>query len=472
MRNVSDKIKINQMSIPGTHDTMACDVTYPPAVRKFTQCQDMTLQEQLSAGVRLLDIRLRHFRNSFPIHHGPIFLNTNFAEVLKTVVDFLQRNPSEAIFMSYQKEHEDAENTKDFNQVFDEYIERYNKYYIHRNYDNIGTTMLKDIRGKIVFINFSNHGPIGYKEEEFIAENKYKGVTGTGLDWFRDNIVKASYLERLKKNIRSSQDDKTGINSYITYCSASDITVAGSLAMVGPREIANEVNPAMHSFLRGSREGRGGFGMVMFDFPSSGLIASVYKNNPRITGSSCFVNSWDADQFCLCKSGERISQFNSAHRNYFEDRQWDLKCQRIPNYIHTQVKESESNEWDGDFNWNKGVQIENKNQFLVGLKSHHSNQKEDRIYTALYTSSEHWKLTECSGWKSVNSWDEPMKVSLAHNEVIAALYSNHNNHREDRQWKIRTCTLVEVLESPQSTPQQRIRRILRLRKKPPPGWVL
>ena len=147
----------------------------------------------------------------------------------------------------------------------------------------------------------------------------------------------------------------------------------------------------------------------------------------------------------MCKQGERISQFNSNHHNHYEDRKWDLKCAKIPNYIPTQVKETGSNEWDGRFSWNYGIHIERNNQFLVGLKSFHSNRREDRIYTALYTSSSKWQLTKCSGWKWINSWDGPMNVFLKDFEVIAALYSYHSNRREDRRWAMRTCTLTCML---------------------------
>jgi len=167
------------------------------------------------------------------------------------------------------------------------------------------------------------------------------------------------------------------------------------------------------------------------------------KVSDRTThGAACTVNGWDAPQYCMCKQGERISQFNSNHHNRYEDRKWDLKCANIPNYIPTQVKESRSNGWDGVFSWNYGIHIERNNQFLVGLKSFHSNRREDRIYTALYTSSSKWQLTKCSGWKYINNWDGPMNVFLKDFEVIAALYSYHSNHREDRRWQMRTCTLA------------------------------
>ena len=134
-------------------------------------------------------------------------------------------------------------------------------------------------------------------------------------------------------------------------------------------------------------------------------------------------NGWDADQYCVCPKGHRISQFNSVHYNVKEDRQWDLKCTKIPNFIETSnsyPSSSTTNSWDGFFWWKGG-----SDAFLGGMKSYHSNSKEDRRYnyTMFYTRSDKWKLA--------NTWDGPIKVFLDDYEVIVQVFSIHNNHKED-----------------------------------------
>jgi len=153
-------------------------------------------------------------------------------------------------------------------------------------------------------------------------------------------------------------------------------------------------------------------------------------------------NGWDADQYCVCPKGHRISQFNSVHNNGKEDRQWDLKCTKIPNFIETSYSypsSSTTNIWDGVFWWKGG-----SDAFLVGMKSYHSNSKEDRRYTMFYTRSDKWKLERCSGWKLANTWDGPMKVFLDDYEVIVQVFSRHNNRKEDRLFYIKTCFLVHL----------------------------
>src|SRR5262245_8901574 len=48
---------LNQMSIPGTHDTMTAGFASNIALAPFAQTQDLELGAQLNAGIRFLDIR-------------------------------------------------------------------------------------------------------------------------------------------------------------------------------------------------------------------------------------------------------------------------------------------------------------------------------------------------------------------------------------------------------------------------------
>ena len=276
MKNVPDETKITEISIPGTHDTMA--FLHDNIAGRWIFTQDMTLKEQLEAGIRFLDIRLRHYRNSFPIHHDIVWLKTYFHQVLKTIVAFLESNPSEAIFLSYQEEHEAAENTKTFDTDFNEDIENYAKNFVFKDYAKpLKSTLLEDIRGKIVFINFHSDGPLGYRKGygQWISENQWEGAMKVerakhAMKKTRP-YVRATYLNNLKKNIVKAEEDKTGDKFYITYCSAADIDF-------GPRYIAYMVNINIFAYLA-SRQFSGDFGIVVLDFPAEEFITRIFNNN-------------------------------------------------------------------------------------------------------------------------------------------------------------------------------------------------
>ncbi|MFK7977734.1 MAG: hypothetical protein AB8C02_16510, partial [Halioglobus sp.] len=126
MASLDDNLKLSEISIPGTHDTMAdCPgvVCGPaPLPKDITQTQSMTLPQQLVSGIRALDIRLR-YQNvlsvianplspadcaeddgaeecAYFLYHGIIPMGTSFqANVMSVVTDFLVNNPSETIVM-------------------------------------------------------------------------------------------------------------------------------------------------------------------------------------------------------------------------------------------------------------------------------------------------------------------------------------------------------------------------------------
>lgn len=113
MSGLDGELYLSQLSIPGTHDSAATR-KYAPSCRdvNFCVCQSMTLVEQLDAGIRFFDIRLRHIEDNFAIHHGSVFLNRFFHQVMTDFRSFLGNNKEEVIIMSYQKAHTEEDTTR------------------------------------------------------------------------------------------------------------------------------------------------------------------------------------------------------------------------------------------------------------------------------------------------------------------------------------------------------------------------
>jgi 1-phosphatidylinositol phosphodiesterase len=66
MTDLKDNVLLSELSIPGTHDTMSF------YGGDAVQTQGMSLPNQLISGIRVLDIRCRNSRNTFPIYHGHV----------------------------------------------------------------------------------------------------------------------------------------------------------------------------------------------------------------------------------------------------------------------------------------------------------------------------------------------------------------------------------------------------------------
>ncbi|EJR80236.1 phosphatidylinositol-specific phospholipase C [Bacillus cereus] len=146
MSKINDDVRFSDLSIPGTHDTMS--IGYGGDI---AQTQSMSLNAQLDAGIRYIDIRCRYTDGSFAIHHGPIFLHSMFGDVLNITTQFLDNHPGETVFMRVKQEHSSVSNDI-FNQTLKEYIDRYPGYFFDsKNRTNTDPT-LREMRGKIVIL--------------------------------------------------------------------------------------------------------------------------------------------------------------------------------------------------------------------------------------------------------------------------------------------------------------------------------
>jgi 1-phosphatidylinositol phosphodiesterase len=147
MTSLKDDIRLSELSIPGTHDTMSrYGIDY-------VITQSMTLPIQLGSGIRVLDIRCRHWRDKFPIYHGSFFQNVWFNDVLQMAVNFLKDNPGETILMRVKEEYKPEGNTRTFEETFRlEYWNHYKAHMWQRKDDDDVNPTLGEMRGKIVIL--------------------------------------------------------------------------------------------------------------------------------------------------------------------------------------------------------------------------------------------------------------------------------------------------------------------------------
>jgi 1-phosphatidylinositol phosphodiesterase len=145
MSGIADDVALNRLSLPGSHDT--CAYTVEDSLAKT---QTATLAEQLTRGVRVLDIRCRHEDDVFHINHARIALGLMFDEVIAICAAFLARHPGECIVMSVKDECGDTHCTRRFEQTFASYVERQVaglRWYLGDTIPRLG-----DVRGSIVLL--------------------------------------------------------------------------------------------------------------------------------------------------------------------------------------------------------------------------------------------------------------------------------------------------------------------------------
>ncbi len=100
MARLEDQREINDLSIPGTHDSGATHSIADVAGK----CQSLDIETQLNIGVRFLDIRLQLVGDDFKVVHSFVDQRTDFSDVLDEITTFVSEHPTEFLFISIKED--------------------------------------------------------------------------------------------------------------------------------------------------------------------------------------------------------------------------------------------------------------------------------------------------------------------------------------------------------------------------------
>nr|WP_246045194.1 phosphatidylinositol-specific phospholipase C [Rhodococcus oryzae] len=279
MAGLPDAAGLAELSLPGTHDTMASGASV------FALTQDTDLPTQLRAGVRVVDIRTRHFRNVFPIHHGIEYLNSNFTDVVVALTDFLRAHPSEAIVMRLKEEDTPAENTRSYEDTLNWYIDenpgtrdrlREHLWRPSAGYSG-GLPSLGEARGKLVVLRSFDAiawpGP-RFGDASMAIQDTYEltGLADVGRKW---DLIRAQF-----ERARTVSPDLLFIN-HLSATGNPAALVTGTVPVTVARGVPGVVGilPRTQEYLETVGPGR--LGAVMADFPTSELVTEIIEQNFR-----------------------------------------------------------------------------------------------------------------------------------------------------------------------------------------------
>ncbi|XP_057495009.1 uncharacterized protein LOC130780072 [Actinidia eriantha] len=120
-----EKVRLNKIVWPGTHDSATNKIGIPFVSRPFAQCQSLSIYHQLVRGTRVIDIRVQEDRR---VCHG-ILLTYGVDVVLNDIKKFFSETQSEIIILEIRTEfgHEDPPE-------FDKYLEdQLGEFLIHQD---------------------------------------------------------------------------------------------------------------------------------------------------------------------------------------------------------------------------------------------------------------------------------------------------------------------------------------------------
>ena len=265
MRWLDPQVRVRDISIPGTHDSGAMY-----GITNFSINQSMTIPQQLSAGIRYLDIRLRHINNVFAIHHGEVYQQKMFGSVMADVTRFLDENPSEFVFMRVKEEYQPEGNTRSFEETFESYRKSYEKYIWRPTEQN---PKLSDVKGKIVFIqDFASniYSPVGLEYRSFDVQD----------DWSLSYLTAVGKKVKLVKDtLEAARNKKTNVIN----------NLAVSAPPATPELLAVSINPRVYDYLVSGPAQRY-TGILPMDFPADNLIGFLINSN-TVDCSTAYLDS-------------------------------------------------------------------------------------------------------------------------------------------------------------------------------------
>jgi 1-phosphatidylinositol phosphodiesterase len=297
MLALNNQQPLSTLSLPGTHDSGA--TKGGPAAAT----QTLSIRQQLDAGIRFLDIRLRAKGDVFAIHHGFVFQELMFDDVLDDVREFLAQHPGETVLMRVKDEYKAESGSQPFVDIFRGYFARYRELIAVPDSLNVP---LSEVRGKVVFLTDFAGGTgfgLAHSPATFTIQDDYKQSSVWGLysKWTKvrsqfelaNNTPKQMHINYLSATGGSFPyffasghiDSRTNASRLPTGVMSWNKGLYPDLPRVscvlGVCNIVFEgINILAKNYLNGPKA-LTQVGIVVADFPGAGLIQSVIEVNTR-----------------------------------------------------------------------------------------------------------------------------------------------------------------------------------------------
>ena len=271
MERLPDDTLFRDITIPATHDSCANrDLLGLPSI---SSNQDLSLREQLEAGVRCIDIRITEKGGEYGIYHGPVFMKITLSDVVEICRDFLQENLTEFIlmFINYENGYRRLATP-----VIADLRDSDTDLFFQGG--SLSGVKLEDLRGKIIpaeaYIRI-------YGEPELVSISDFWVPAGEPeIDeksfWETDNPQRIldfalDVMERVRTGNRHYADDPA------VYTIASYLK--GQFGLPNYRIVSSYVNPGIQEYLK-QHEGTGSyFGIIKVDHMTRDLAHAIYSCN-------------------------------------------------------------------------------------------------------------------------------------------------------------------------------------------------
>ncbi|XP_061521609.1 LOW QUALITY PROTEIN: 1-phosphatidylinositol phosphodiesterase-like [Phycodurus eques] len=262
MANIPDERPLSEITMPGTHNTMALHGGV------YAECQTWSLASQLRAGVRFLDVRVRHVEGNLTIHHGLVYQHVHFGHVLEGVQDFLASYPSETVLMRIKEELSETDNI--YGAVV-EHVWRYARWEMLWHSRLVPT--MGQARGKLVILQDFLGPDLGMRYASMDIADDWKNFLciqrDAGIVFLK--VPTLLHVEEKWQSVyKHLEAAPTGNKDqiFLTYSSGTGVFAV-------PRAVAQRVNPQLYNYLKAKTDLNQRFGIICMDFPAAPMIQTV-----------------------------------------------------------------------------------------------------------------------------------------------------------------------------------------------------
>jgi hypothetical protein len=296
--------RLSELTIPGTHDTGTYTCSDANA---FAKCQSMDLSEQLNAGVRFLDIRLRLGGDNDGVlwlYHGDTALNLRFEQDILSICNtFLEANPLETIIMSVKDESKGIDDLLIFNTLQNITFFGVLRPIISRSkylFTEDRLPKLKEVRGKIVlFRRFrapASPFPVGINAYDGWPDNSTQDITNAvkmrvqdEYEYYTISKMDHKFKRYVEPALITAMSDNKDEVLYINFTSGTGDIWPKRLA--GGSEVPDfrGTNYLLSEFLKKNDNHR--YGIIPMDFPDSDLISQLISKNIFNTQQVQIINN-------------------------------------------------------------------------------------------------------------------------------------------------------------------------------------
>jgi len=294
MSALDKNLTLDSISIPGTHDSGT-----QKAPKGGPRTQNFGIYEQLSNGIRFLDIRVKPNGpelDPLNIYHGDFSCGISFGDVLNDCLNFLSENPSEAVVMLMNAA---TSGDKDIQTNFNQYLkqEKYKQLF----YLGSKIPALHEAQSKIVLLRrFDGDEGIDLsngweKNATFTLTTPENQVFQIEDEYQQHDTHKkmATVHSSINRAIETPNDKAV----HITYNSISlgghtpyQYAWGGGFGKVDPK-----MNPGLTEFLAEQQKGKR-FGIVVLDFYNNKEGHIDNRNTELVISTNPGVNLISAER--------------------------------------------------------------------------------------------------------------------------------------------------------------------------------